>query len=51
MQYFQILCLTAYIAQVICVLVPITPRNQRCMMAYTDESLETLKLDITFPRL
>ena len=31
--------------------IPLTYRLPRCMMAYTDEQLETLKLEISFPTL
>lgn len=29
--------------------VPLTPMVSRCMVAYTDDSYETLKLDVKFP--
>ena len=44
-----LLCLI--ISQIYCVGVPLMTRKSRCMMAYTDEALETLKLDIHFPPL
>ena len=47
----KILILCLIISQIYCVGVPLMTRKSRCMMAYTDEELETLKLDIYFPPL
>lgn len=31
--------------------IPLNPMIQRCMIAYTDDNYETLKLDVNFPAL
>jgi len=31
--------------------IPLFPHIKRCMVAYTDDNYETLKLDIQFPKL
>jgi hypothetical protein len=31
--------------------IPLNPMQTRCMMAYTDDNYETLKLDVMFPGL
>jgi len=31
--------------------VPLNPMINRCMIAYTDDNYETLKLDVKFPEL
>lgn len=50
-QKLSILILALLATQIYSIGIPIYPMNPRCLIAYTDDQLETLKLDINFPQL
>lgn len=43
--FFLLICYSLSIG------VPLNPMISRCMIAYTDDNYETLKLDVKFPEL
>lgn len=46
-----ILVVCILVAHVSTIGIPLNPMVSRCMIAYTDDNYETLKLDIKFPAL
>lgn len=45
------LIFSLYLCYTISIGIPLNPMISRCMIAYTDDNYETLKLDIKFPVL
>jgi hypothetical protein len=47
----EILILGALVLAASPIGIPLNPMQTRCMIAYTDDNYETLKLDVKFPKL